>query len=604
MLSQDLGAPISSSGSDDTPSGPGAQLIEFVRQGHSFSGRERNCVYLNLGGGEFADVSGVSGIDFPDDARAVGRVDWDLDGDVDLWVSNRNGPQVRVLRNDIHRANDNLCLLLRGTESNRDAVGARVTLIGENDRRMQAVNAGDGYLTQSSKWLIFANSPDRARIVVRWPNGKDEAFPLSASTTKRFLVVEGSGQLTPWLPPERVATPPHVTATRRPASVGASQSVSVVGLPVPRLPMNSMEADGSPSNADESEGPLLLTLWASWCPNCMDELSAWNRQFDELKDAGINILAASVDEIDSNDSTRSDALAAVKRLKLKFPVAIATPESVERLQLVHDYLFSLKQPLPLPVSFLLDAEHRVLAIYKGPVAPGRVRNDLKLQDATYATKRDATTPFKGRWAGKPRTLTLGPFVLDLIGSGAVVEASEYVQDHQIRFSKTELLSLVVRLGMEHLKAGSMTLATRHFDMARKIEPKTVGPEIQQGKHFESLGEYQSARQQYKAALQRNRNSLQALNNLAWLLTTSPDASIRDDARAVTIATAAAKATKYRHPGILDTLATCLANQDRWDEAIDLAIRAESLARGQKMFKLANEIANRKSLFAAKRKYRQ
>ena len=67
----------------------GRELGRMIVEGRSFSGNERNCVFLNTGEataakGRFANVSAVSGLDFPDDARAVALVDWDHDGDEDL----------------------------------------------------------------------------------------------------------------------------------------------------------------------------------------------------------------------------------------------------------------------------------------------------------------------------------------------------------------------------------------------------------------------------------------------------------------------------------------------------------------------------------------
>ena len=56
----------------------------LIRSGNSWSGNERNCCFLNLGGGPFADVSTTSGFDFIDDARGVATVDWDFDGDLDV----------------------------------------------------------------------------------------------------------------------------------------------------------------------------------------------------------------------------------------------------------------------------------------------------------------------------------------------------------------------------------------------------------------------------------------------------------------------------------------------------------------------------------------
>ena len=71
----------------------------LLRQGHSFSGFEPKCVYLNCRGSRFANVSSVTGLDFVDDGRALGVTDWDQDGDLDVWLGNRTGPRLRLMRN-------------------------------------------------------------------------------------------------------------------------------------------------------------------------------------------------------------------------------------------------------------------------------------------------------------------------------------------------------------------------------------------------------------------------------------------------------------------------------------------------------------------------
>ena len=89
--------------------------------GRSWSGRERNACFLNTADGRFASISGLAGLDQADDSRAVAIVDWDRDGDLDLWVSNRTAPRLRFLRNDLNQDNHFVSIKLEGRTSNRDA---------------------------------------------------------------------------------------------------------------------------------------------------------------------------------------------------------------------------------------------------------------------------------------------------------------------------------------------------------------------------------------------------------------------------------------------------------------------------------------------------
>ena len=86
-----------------------AELLQMLAEGRSYSGREPHCCFLNTGedpraGGRFATVSAASGLDFPDDGRAAAAVDWDHDGDLDLWITNRNAPRLRLMQNNTRQS--------------------------------------------------------------------------------------------------------------------------------------------------------------------------------------------------------------------------------------------------------------------------------------------------------------------------------------------------------------------------------------------------------------------------------------------------------------------------------------------------------------------
>lgn len=108
----------------------------MIRQGMSWSGRERNCCYLGTESKRFVDSSAVSGFDFLDDARGVVATDWDFDGDLDLWIANPSAPQMRFLHNDspVGARQKFVSFQLRGTKCHPDAIGARVEVHLENKR--------------------------------------------------------------------------------------------------------------------------------------------------------------------------------------------------------------------------------------------------------------------------------------------------------------------------------------------------------------------------------------------------------------------------------------------------------------------------------------
>ena len=149
-------------------------LNRLLHEDRSFSGNERNCAFLNCRGAGFADISSVSGFDFPDDSRAVTAVDWDFDGDLDLWMTARTAPRLRFLRNDSVANTDWVAVKLSGNgkTTNRDAVGARVHLYLKNQSTplIRSVYAGDAFLSQSSGWLHFGLGPNAIieKLLVHW----------------------------------------------------------------------------------------------------------------------------------------------------------------------------------------------------------------------------------------------------------------------------------------------------------------------------------------------------------------------------------------------------------------------------------------------------
>src|SRR4029077_13082359 len=144
-----------------------------IRSDGTWSGFERNVFYANNGDGTFSDVSGVVGLDFVEDGRAFALADFDHDGRLEVFLKNRNGPQLRLLKNVMPNLPPSIAFRLRGRKSNRDAIGAVVTVETESTRQTRMLQAGSGFLSQHSKELFFGLGESRGPVKasIRWPSG-------------------------------------------------------------------------------------------------------------------------------------------------------------------------------------------------------------------------------------------------------------------------------------------------------------------------------------------------------------------------------------------------------------------------------------------------
>ena len=122
----------------------------------SIASRQRNVFLRNDGQGGYDEISGTLGLDLDQDGRSFAVLDIDGDGDPDLAVmADRQAPQLRIFRNDFETTSASLAVRLSGTTSNRDAIGARVTVETDRLRKTRIVQAGSGFLSQHSKELLI-----------------------------------------------------------------------------------------------------------------------------------------------------------------------------------------------------------------------------------------------------------------------------------------------------------------------------------------------------------------------------------------------------------------------------------------------------------------
>jgi len=583
-------------------------LLKFIRQGHSFSGREPNCAFLNTGNGDFADVSAAAGLNLDDDGRAIGIVDWDVDGDLDFWVTNRNGPQLRFMRNGMPAKHNWVSLRLQGTKCNRDGIGARIDLWlkGDEERRLsRTLSAGNGYLAQSSKWIHFGlgRASEIDRCVVHWPDGSQQSFS-DIKPNQRYDVEQGKETVAS----RKIDRSANHNGTPSPIESPAEDS-TIHALFASRIPLPKMtylDLSNEPQACFNGR-PVLINLWASWCNPCLEELAEFAKHSGELA-SKLDVVALSVDGIDAQAAPDGAELSAVlEKLGFRFRAGQANANLIETLQLFHNRMFDLHLPMPIPTSVLVDAEGRLAAIYKGPVKIERVLEDLAKANDPNASQnvelcRHQATRFAGRWNAEAIPMPLVPFLNDLVTHDLLPEADDFVR-RMGTVSKSKLLPAIVRLGMAYYRKGDQTKAREHFLVVNRMDPKFTGAENSAGRYHQSRGETGKAVRFYQAALRRNSKSVPALNNLAWLLATSPDETIRRLDDAMNIAKLAAQLTNDSEPNVLDTLAAAYASNGDFKKAQEVAREAISISSARGDSVLAKELRERLSLYENNQAFR-
>jgi len=158
--------------------------------------RQPKVVYRNRGDGRFDDVTARLGppVTVPRASRGAAFADFDNDGDVDVVVNNMHDVP-ELYRLDRAEPGTWLIFSLRGVQSNRSAIGARVRVTTGAVTQVAEVRGGGSYFSQNDLRVHvgLAGAAKADRVVVRWPNGREETW-RDVEANRIVTLTEGSAR--------------------------------------------------------------------------------------------------------------------------------------------------------------------------------------------------------------------------------------------------------------------------------------------------------------------------------------------------------------------------------------------------------------------------
>jgi Flp pilus assembly protein TadD/peroxiredoxin len=440
-------------------------LNELIRADSSWSGYERNVMFANNRDGTFSEVSGAVGLDFREDSRSFALADIDHDGRVEIVLKNRNAPQLRILRNAMSGIGHSISFQLRGQKSNRDAIGAAVTVEAGDLRQTRYLRAGSGFLAQHSKEIFFGvgEAKGTVRAIVRWPSGLSQRFD-DLPVDYRIEIEEGSATFAakPFgTPPALYAKPgPPAKSEQLPAAVDTwlIEPLRAPAFALPDLSGNVRDLKSLLS------GFLLVNFWATASPLSMAEVKLLHQHRSALAAVSLKIVAINVDEPGALPAARSFAT----QEGLSFPVLFANADTAGIYNIIYRYLFDRRRDLAIPTSFLLDKEGMIVKVYQGPVKPEQLSEDVKSIPATPAERMRKAIPFAGQ-------LYQGTFQRNDFTYGVAMFQHGYLEQaaasfEQVIAEKPDDPEAFYNLGTLNLRRNDLAQARHYLEKTIRLRP--------------------------------------------------------------------------------------------------------------------------------------
>ncbi|HXG82803.1 MAG TPA: redoxin family protein [Pyrinomonadaceae bacterium] len=353
-------------------------------QGFSFSGYERDPLYLNLKGKKFTDISGVSGIDSITDGRAGGFADFDNDGDLDVFSTTIQHQAHLLFRNNVGQDNNFLRIILEGDGKtvSRDAFGSVVRVKTSAGILTKIKSGGSGFISQHDPRLLFGlGKVQRAEsIEVTWANGTVEKFETDAASGSTLLLKIGAGKAQT-VAIGKTSLPNPLTKTEI-----FAQSLKIkIGQPLPDFAVKTM--NGAASSVKKQFKPgrnTLINIWATWCVPCAKEMPELEKMLPLLAARGIDVVGINVDT-----EKNANIKGYVANKRVTYPILIGGTAAIENIYATDE--------LSVPLTILVDKNDIVTELIPGWLAETQRKFNLLVGETV-----EAIAPMKRTETNKKR----------------------------------------------------------------------------------------------------------------------------------------------------------------------------------------------------------
>jgi tetratricopeptide (TPR) repeat protein len=506
-------APLKAKPAQDYEQGWSA-LNELIRSDGTLSGFERNVFYANNRDGTFSDVSGTVGLDFLEDSRAFALSDFDHDGRLEVFLKNRNGPQLRILRNETSGIGQSVAFRLSGRKSNRDGIGTVITLETRDSRQTKSLQAGSGFLSQHTKDVFFGlgDAPSPVRATIRWPSGLVQVFS-DLPAGHRVLVQEGSAEFRtePFRTRATTNNRPPLQSVRQLENLPSKFGTWLLA-PVTAPDFSLPDLSGTVQSLSGLHGRhVLLNFWATRAAPCATELGVFNRVYSRWAAQGLELVSFNVN--DTSDAATVRAYA--REHGLSFPIVMGAEDTTGIYNLLYRYLFDRHRNLGIPSSFLIDEQGAIVKVYQGPVDPQQVEKDFRSIPSSAEERLKMALPFPGVTdvnEFRRNYLTYG-FVY--FNRGFIVQAAEAF-GLALR-DDPQSAEAYYGLGSVHLKMHRSDDARQSFESALKFQPHYPDTWTNAWNNLGVIamqaGRSEDAVKNFQAAVRQNPKNLVALDNL-------------------------------------------------------------------------------------------